>query len=300
MSSDSSFSPESLADLCPDFETAKQVAYDHLPEEVADAWIRMCRPAVSLSPAEQGEPVVARFGGIPRMPEEISWPEWEGHGPLSFVAEVDLSALTEHGLRTGLDLPEQGRLLFFYYVNPEDPDALVFYEDHESLSGARVLYVTETAADSPRRVLTDESVTAYPEVKMTGTMLSTFPEVENSRLYQEFADQESDGESWLDLANDDDFREALAELEPETDHRIGGWPLSLQGPVELEAAASVLDASLYDSPEYEGEARSWRLLLQVSSSDEMIWGDSGMLYWFLREGSTGKPLPTSTFTWQCL
>ncbi|GAB78807.1 Uncharacterized protein YwqG [Austwickia chelonae] len=300
MSFDSSFSPESLADICPDFETAKQVAHDHLPEEVADAWLRMCRPAVSLSPAAPGDTVVARFGGLPRMSEEIAWPEWEGHGPLSFIAEIDLSALTEHGLRTGLDLPEQGRLLFFYHVDPEDSEALVFYEDHESLRGARVIYVAESAADSPNRVLTDSSVTVYAEVSLTGTMTPTFPETENPRLYQEFADREIDGDSWLDLVNDDDFREALEELEPETDHRFGGWPLSLQGPVELEAAASVLDASLYDSPEYEEESRAWHLLLQVSSSDEMTWGDSGMLYWFLREGPADGPLPATTFTWQCL
>ena len=33
----------------------------------------------------------------------------------------------------------------------------------------------------------------------------------------------------------------------------------------------------------ETDATSWRLLLQIDSGGDMMWGDSGRLYWFIRQ-----------------
>ena len=43
--------------------------------------------------------MVGVIGGVPKLPGRLEWPEWDGHGPLSFVAGVDCRALAGQTLR---------------------------------------------------------------------------------------------------------------------------------------------------------------------------------------------------------
>jgi hypothetical protein len=94
----------------------------HLPAPDAEDWISSLRPAVQFPRAETeaaaefagaaaADEAVLRYGGLPRLPDGVAWPEFEGYGPLSFIAELDCAGLAAAG---GVDLiPDSGHLLFF-------------------------------------------------------------------------------------------------------------------------------------------------------------------------------------------
>ncbi|WP_240929286.1 DUF1963 domain-containing protein [Streptomyces coryli] len=126
-----------------------------------------------LRVAEVGEAVVGRLGGLPRLPEGVVWPAWEGHGPLSFVAAVECAALPRGEL--DVVLPEGGTLAFFCFDGSvDDGDALVMPDDRESWAGARVLYVP-AEADAVERAAPAE-LKSYPEVPLAASVAATAAE----------------------------------------------------------------------------------------------------------------------------
>lgn len=261
-----------------------QIAHAHLDEATAERWLGLLRPAVQLQPAGAGEPVIARLAGTPALPGGVAWPEWPEHGPLTFVAEVDLEALAGTGLDAGLALPIQGRLLGFYFDDPEGLGIVVYTGDPETLPGSRLLHVVGTAPTHDSRV------------ELAGTQVLTWPDREHPVLEQAGLDELPDP-----------FDEALvelleAELGPDVwGHHLGGWATPVQGPVELEAAEVRLGEASYDEV-HDAEALRWRPLLQVDSDDAAgtSWGDAGCLYWLARtDGSTPPEESDIAFTWQC-
>jgi uncharacterized protein YwqG len=74
---------------------------------------------------------------------------------------------------------------------------------------------------------------------------------------------------------------------------LGGHPEQIQGDIMLECAIVAAglhcgDGSAYQDPRlpiFRGQARQWRLLFQVPSSDAagMMWGDLGCLYYCIRD-----------------
>ena len=87
------------------------------------------------------------FGGLPKLPNGVAWPEYEQDGArqaMTFLGQIDLSELPDAGRNS---FPEAGRLLFFAYsdfsmlMEPERKDwAKVIYlsaqdpeaQDHEA------------------------------------------------------------------------------------------------------------------------------------------------------------------------
>lgn len=93
-----------------DADVVRRLAGAHLPQEVAARWWALLRPAVRLRRAGPGRPVVARFGGLPLLPD-IAWPEWPDHGPLSYIGELHCAVLAEHDLDLrGMVWGDVGRL----------------------------------------------------------------------------------------------------------------------------------------------------------------------------------------------
>jgi hypothetical protein len=261
-----------------------RLAHAHLDDTRADRWLGLLRPAVQLVPAQDGDDVVARLGGTPILPGDVAWPDWPEHGPLSFVAEVDLTALACTDLDAGLALPADGRLLAFYFDDPEGIGAVVYAGDPDSGPGSRLLHVVGTAP------ATD------PVVELAGIEVLTWPDREHPVLEQRGLDRLPDrfDEALTDLLE--------AELGPDVwGHHVGGWANPVQGPVELEAAETRLGEATYDDA-HTAEALHWRPLLQVDSDDTAgtSWGDAGCLYWLARTDGTTPPRESDiAFTWQC-
>ena len=269
--------------LCTPDELAR-LAHQHLDAETAGRWLALLRPAIRLVPARPGDTVVARLGGTPSLGAGTPWPEWPEMGPLSFVAEVDLEALASTGLDAGLALPADGRLLAFYFDDPDGIGAIVYSGDPGSLPGSRLLHVT------------DAGPTAQPLVELRGVQVLTWPDAEHLVLEREGLDELPDA-----------FEEALLEILEEElgpdgyGHQLGGWAGPVQGPVEYEAAETRLGEARYDDA-HRAEALRWRPLLQIDSDDDAgtCWGDAGCLYWLARTDGTRPPTEADiAFTWQC-
>jgi uncharacterized protein YwqG len=283
----------------------KRLAVAHLGEQTAERWLALVRPAVRLVEAGPGEPVVARLGGSPRLPDDFAWPVWEGHGPLAFVGEIDLAGLATSGLDTGLALPAEGRLLAFYFDGSyDDFQGLVGTWDPASLAGVRLVHVLTSRDDHPPRDA-PERVERYVERELTGRAELTYPDWEHPALALAFGRGDLGHVEWMQHpVNADSFQEELYTFRGEAPHhRLGGWADPQQGPVEYEVAEAALNGAVnYGDDAHTAEALRWDLLLQVDSDDDatMMWGDVGMLYWMTRDGrSPAGALATTSFTWQC-
>lgn len=147
-----------------------EIAAAHLDPDDARRWLALLLPAVQLVPAEPADPVIARLGGTPELPPGTDWPQWPGHGPLSFVAEVDLAALAATGADTGLALPVEGRLLGFYFEPSAADDAVVLPGERDTLPGSRLLHVAGTGP------------AADPAVELTAVQVLTWPDLEHPVL----------------------------------------------------------------------------------------------------------------------
>ncbi|MGW2324695.1 YwqG family protein [Streptomyces sp. NPDC001700] len=266
------------------------LARAHLPADAARRWTALLRPAAHLRAAEAGEPVVGQLGGLPRLPDDVAWPVWEGKGPLRFVAAVDCAALAALAtLPTGeldVPLPTEGRLAFFYYGD-EDDDALVDTADPTTWPGARVLHLPP---DSHKDGDGDgDGLTPYPAVPLTARIGPSAPDTESPVL---------DG---MELP--DAFERALWEYESGTAHQIGGHPQSIQGAVESVVAHGALGGGVaWEDPRIEEEARRWVLLAQFDSDEDadLMWGDGGALYWLIRpDDLAAGRFDQAMFTWQC-
>jgi len=84
---------------------------------------------------------------------------------------------------------------------------------------------------------------------------------------------------------------SLEWAEPETRCLVGGHPDLIQGDMrvsnELTAVEGIYTGNSLEHPEMEriiAQARDWRLLFQVPTSEEagMYWGDMGTLYYWIR------------------
>ncbi len=84
---------------------------------VPAVWIRSC-------PARRFPVGASRFGGRPDLPDGYPWPQLNGI-PMAFLAQLRLdelrAALPSDAPPVGLELPEEGLLVVFAGVDPDDP-----------------------------------------------------------------------------------------------------------------------------------------------------------------------------------
>lgn len=277
------------------FDALRSIAEQHLPSDVAERWVGLLRPGFRLEKASDSDAEVGQHGGQPKLPVGAGWPMWEGHGPLSFVASVDLAALPVDAL--DIALPTEGTLLFFYFDGQlDDGDALVLPDDRESWAGARVIYVPADSACAERAV--PEGLSAYPELALATRVELTAAEPWHPRIQQAFAPDTAVGQRY-----DHAFLDALWKLNQSVGHRIGGHASPVQNPVELEIAHAVLEGVVsWNDPKLVEEAGGWILMAQFDSDGDadMMWGDCGALYWLIRpEDLAQRRFERAMFTWQC-
>lgn len=277
------------------------IAREHLSPEDAERWLALLRPAALLVPAGPGDTLVARLGGQPLLPPTMSWPTWEGQGPLAFIGEIDLAALAGLGLDLDIVLPKEGLLSLFYWdgsidqgVNP------VGTWDRETLNGVRALHLTQPRDQLEPREGPAE-VWKYRERLLTATQMVTVPGSESQALHAAFGlGDDPDGTPWWQHpVVGDAFERALWERHTGPRHQIGGWAAPVQGPVEGEVAQVALPDGA-DRTALAAEAPNWLLLVQIDSDDDMMWGDAGTLYWLARKDALAVgDLSNVLFTWQC-
>ena len=244
-----------------------ETAREYLPVEVVEQWVEqwkgLLRRGYRLRPLGPGEEaaVVCRLGGNPRMPEDQPWPQWPGHGPLTFIAALDCAALPPG--ETDLVLPDAGTLLFFFFDGQlDDGYEVVTAAEESSQPGARLIYVPQGVPVVERTAPVVEGVNQIrprTEQALTADQVITAPAYDASGGYPD------DASFFTDLALD------LGGPGPH--HLLGGWALPIQDAVELEVAR-------YD----HAQAREWLLLAQIDTDERagMVWGDGGARYWLIR------------------
>lgn len=217
----------------------------------------------------------SRIGGLPRLPSGTDWPTRQGR-PMAFLAELDLVELRGAG---GADwLPADGALQFFY-----DNQDMPWGFDPVDRDGWLVLHVREDGETRPAPVNLGRD-DRFPEKHLRPVMATSYPHPD--RLGPDFTSRD------YDFDQVDALLDAGAKVGE--DHRVGGYPSPIQGDdMELEAQLAsngikVGGSEGYatdDAKQLEPGAADWRLLLQIDSDDdaEMMWGDAGKLYFWVRE-----------------
>ncbi|MEV0159240.1 YwqG family protein [Nonomuraea fuscirosea] len=249
-----------------------------LPEELAEPFIALARPAVRLSRAEEGETVVGRLGGLPRLPEGVPWPGADEGRAMQFLAELDCAAFAAY--ETDVDLPAEGALLFFSTWDN---------------AAARVILLPPGAVRVPERdVPVSGDARVFPEAPLAARTVATWPTRSHDELVnlgQEFWDRPVEEEPDEDLEEEEageesgePFGDLLAEFADtggDRVHQVGGYSDALQAPIEVAAAYRVGGLTPKD-PGFAAEAAQWVTLLQLDEDNGMIFGDGGILIFGIR------------------
>jgi Domain of unknown function (DUF1963) len=236
----------------------------------------------------------SKLGGRPDLPTGVDWPAW--HEPMAFIGQFDLRELAPHD-REGA-LPTSGLLAFFYETNGEPLYAAGWGQPAGSQPSDwppidarlswRVLHLPVE-----RRVLHRHEIPdgLNPEARFPACAARFAPEVTLP---------DPDGPELRPLHMTISERNELIDLLEDVNrgsfeeggHHLLGHPYELPSStlatamVSSKAARGLPNRWSTASPEQqralEDEAqRSWRLLLQVDSSEQarMDWAGGGVLHW---------------------
>lgn len=230
-------------------------------------------PCVRLTRGGAGR---SRIGGLPDLDARFSWPVWNGRS-LSFLAQIDLVEL--RAAQGPEWLPDHGMLFFFY--DPEEGGWGFSPDDRGSFAvmydaGPEPVESRAPAGSAP------EPFPAQPVAMHPRQSLPTPERLEIDTI--DVADADLDAINALLAASEGD---------PPL-HQIGGWPHPIQNDdmeLECQLASNGVDCGGPEGRASEKArdlapgASEWRLLLQLDSDDDsdMMWGDAGILYFWVRE-----------------
>lgn len=258
------------------------------------------------------------FGGAPLVPREFEWPTYTPapvecppavlamlgvtapspptNRPLDFLLQIDVADI--RNLAAAAALPRDGLLTFFY-----DAENQPWGFDPAHQDGFRVRLFDGN--DLVSRVPPSRALVRRGVKFSHGETLPHF----GSRAHDE-----------LELAVHEDLLDAYSELVEDLErqgygeshglHRLFGHSANVQGDMQLEAqlVSNGLycgDASGYEDPrrkELEPGASEWVLLLQLDSDEsaDIMWGDAGMLYfWIRRSDLAARRFERTWLTLQC-
>ena len=281
-------------------ERYSRLAAEHLPNDLAQRWTALLRPCLRLRQAEAGEQTAAVLGGIPELPAGATWPEWPGHGLLSFVASVRCAALPRKG--PAEEFPRDGTLLFFCFTGQGDEGAFVSVDDPETRAAAQVLYIPEHIpvfpADTPPLPRT------FPRVELGADTEQSAPDLwlpqARQALFGDTRPWPGPRDTPAELRP---FVRAFGRLRTRIGHQIGGHAVPVQGPVEYEMANATLGGlHVWGDRLLDREAERWVLLAQFDSDTaaRTAWGDEGALYWLIRsEDLAAHRFDQARLTMQC-
>jgi uncharacterized protein YwqG len=239
--------------------------------------------AFSLEPIEKPEVGRSRIGGCPDLPEHFAWPS-HADRPLDYLLQLNLSELSR--FEAASILPQSGLLTFFY-----DLKNMPWGYDPRDLGGFRVTYSPQT--DQLRSHDIPDAACAIRQCQFRSRAGISLP-AWGSSAFEELRKQANLNEAELDYYCE--FASALCEIgappKLSGNHRILGHSANIQGDMQLEAQLVTNglycgNATGYDDPRAAAlcpGARDWVLLLQLDSDDtgEFMWGDTGMLYYWIR------------------
>lgn len=217
-------------------------------------------------------PSRSHLGGDPNLPESIKWPEWRDKR-LDFLARISLPELQQaHRIEW---LPQAGALLFFY-----DAEEQPWGFDPAERGSCAVLHVPDL--EGP---LSGSSGEYFAHKNIAFHAIAALPSSDRSQVNQLSLSDAEVEEYWQ-------LRDNLYAGLPK--HQLGGFPSPVQSD-DMEMQSQLVTHGWYcgDSTEFDNPlaqklkvgAKDWRLLLQLDTDTDgdFMWGDMGMLYFWVRE-----------------
>jgi uncharacterized protein YwqG len=250
--------------------------HNHPFQEIKSTVKPYAKPALHLRPGGDWT-VFSKMGQMPDVPKEFEWPTWNGK-PLAFLLQLKFSEINKGGYLP--HLPMSGLLYVFY-----DEEQSTWGFDPKDKGSWRLLFFDETDALKARRYPKDLG-TRYKQKYIEAKQIDTYPPV-GVDLTDTLLDCDEDKEEYHE------FRDGVYEEMPQ--HHLGGHPDPVQD-ADMDLECQLVSNGLYcgDESGYDNEQAKvwaenrtdWTLLLQIDSDDdtEMMWGDGGMLYFWIKKG----------------
>ncbi|MFZ4557361.1 MAG: YwqG family protein [Pseudanabaena sp.] len=243
------------------------------------------KPAIHISKVNSQEDVIgaSRIGGLPDVPTDFQWVLWQDR-PLSFLAQINCADL--QGFASANNLPNSGMLYFLYDAidqpwgfDPSDrgSSAIIYHPSTENLIPSSL----PEGADIDNGWL-------FPSYPIQFREVLSLPNYD-SQAFEQLAISQNSVDDYVNLIAD--VNELMAANEPI--HQIFGHSSNIQGDMQLECqliSHGIDYGNGYSeaiAKELADGASDWLLLLQLDTDDdlEMMWGDMGRLYFWIRESS---------------
>ncbi|NNG00145.1 MAG: DUF1963 domain-containing protein [Desulfobacteraceae bacterium] len=226
---------------------------------------------------------LSKIGGLPIGNVSLRWPIWKGK-PLAFLCQVDLDAIPKSEFSTLL--PSEGILYFFY-----DQEQSTWGFDPKDRGSWNVIYISKKNELKPINApagLGKEYIYKEKNIKFSKIL-----------IYPDWQDDRIDKLNLNDSQSDEYFELRSSIFQNQPAHQLLGYPSPVQGndmDLESQLVSNGLycgDATGYRDPkakELESGRNDWILLLQLDSDDDagMMWGDVGMLYFWIRKSDLKK------------
>lgn len=264
--------------------------------------LKLAVPTIQLSASrDKSNPPPAgtsKLGGEPDLPASMPWPANQ-NGPLAFLAQIQLSDLPQIGYAS--ELPESGLLSFFY-----DWENQPWGYDPSHGAGSQIVFIdgeSQLARRTTPEELEDEGwfLECGLSPRLGDSLPTDLPDFlsQGEDPYQTFwqrirayfgigapAGLNDEEQAYYTLLDQLWSHDELGR------HKLLGYPDVIQNSMELECqlASNGLycgDATGYQDPRAEAlgsGASDWQLLFQLDSCSaaDMMWGDSGSLYFWIR------------------
>lgn len=257
----------------------REVLEGSVPPALLAKLERHARPALRMvlrKAGGEGGGVRSRVGGHPQLPPGFRWPSHETK-PLSFLAQLDLAEVA--AVFRNSPLPSEGELCFFYSVD----QPWGFDPKHSGGAVAVHLPPGPRVPTPPPATLPDGG--SFAACAVTFQPYIDLPELQDHpALNGELSGDPYDLYQYT--------RNMLAHGDESVRNKLLGHANPKQGPMAEECA--MVTGGLYLGNGATGEPQAaklaeqkddWNLLLQLDSNDiaNMMWGDCGTLYFWIRD-----------------
>jgi len=229
-------------------------------EQVKPQVSHLYQPALRLSQSETM--TNTKLGGKPYVKDaSFQWPCIDNE-PLAFIAQLDLAELAAI---LSIDwLPTTGILLFFYDV--ETMPSGLEVNDNELW---KVIYFEQsnTEAEFPTNLIEEFQ---FESIYLEAIKIKQLPSQQRDEVIA--LNLSTSQQAAYDELCDREIGDQPA-------HQVSGFPDCIQDDnMELECQQ-------LNSQNEKFDINDWRLLLQLDTDEnaEMIWGDCGTLYFWIRE-----------------
>jgi len=239
---------------------------------------------ISITPTDKSKLKTdeSKIGGVPDLPRGMKWPDYQGK-PLSFIAQFRLADIAKYD-KDSL-LPKTG-MLYFFYDAEEQPGGFEIADKGKW----KVIYdATGTSLVTLKPPVTLAAEYQFKPLALTFASKDTFPSEYTPFVKDLSIKPQLTNIIWIlqdnRLKGSDNYGSHLL-----------GHPDEVQNDMyeECQLASNGVycgGPEGYNDPRTKSlikGATNWQLLLQVGSYDDMMWGDMGVIYFWITKNDLKK------------